>query len=88
MLDPAGRAVEGELAADRCGDVVAGDLLEHDGSLGVSKTEAAPLLADRDAEQVGVGERSESLFRQLSADVGVVGIGCDGATADVAGEGA
>ncbi len=44
MLDPAGRTVVGELAADGGRDVVPGDLLEHDGRLDITQTRVRPTV--------------------------------------------
>ena len=54
VLDRARRAVEDELGEDRARHVGAGELLEHDRGLDVAQAGAAPLLADRDAEQLGL----------------------------------
>ena len=54
VLDRAGRPVEDELGEDRARHVGARELLEHDRGLDVAEPGAAPLLADRDAEQLGL----------------------------------
>ena len=54
VLDRARRAVEDELGEDRARHVGAAELLEHDRGFDVAEAGAAPLLADRDAEQLGL----------------------------------
>ena len=67
VLDPPGRTVVGQLAADGGGHVVAGDLLQHDGRLDVAHPEPAPLLADGHPEEVGGGQGGDRLPRDLAA---------------------
>ena len=73
VLDPPGRPVEGQLAADGRGHVVAGDLLQHDGRLDVTESQPTPLLADGHPEQVGGGQGGQRLLGQLAGQVGVPG---------------
>ena len=54
MLDRAGRTVEDQLGENRARHVAARQLFEHDRSLDVTEAGAAPLLADGDAEQLGL----------------------------------
>ena len=86
VLDRARRAVEDELGEDRARHVGAGELLEHDRGLDVAEPGAAPVLADRDAEQVGLAHRVPRPLRELLGLVAVAGHRGELALGDVARE--
>ena len=86
VLDRAGRPVEDELGEDRARHVGARELLEHDRGLDVAEAGAAPLLADRDAEQLGLAHRVPRRLRELLGLVAVAGHRRELALGDVAGE--
>src|SRR5262249_23866287 len=64
-LDRARRTVEDQLGEDRARNVGPGELLEHDRRFDVTQAGAAPLLADRDAEQLGLAHRAPRRLRAL-----------------------
>ena len=86
VLDRARRTVEDELGEDRARHVGAGELLEHDRGLDVAEPGAAPPLADRDAEQVGLAHAVPRPLRELFGLVAVAGHRRELALGDVAGE--
>ena len=86
VLDPPGRPVEGELAADGRRDVGPGDLLQDDGGLDVTQAHAAPLLPHRDAQQVGRRQGLAQLGGHGARLVGLVGPGRHLALGHIAGE--
>ena len=86
MLDTPGRSVECELAADRRGHVVAGDLLQHDGRLDVTQAQTTPLLPDGHPEQVGLGQCRDGVGREHPGHVRVTGQRCHRPVAHVAGQ--
>ena len=86
VLDRARRPVEDELGEDRARHVGAGELLEHDRGLDVAEAGAAPPLADRDAEQLGLAHRVPRPLRELLGLVAVARHRRELALGDVAGE--
>ena len=86
VLDRARRAVEDELGEDRARHVGAAELLEHDRGFDVAEAGAAPLLADRDAEQLGLADRVPRRLRELLGLVALARHRRERALGDVAGE--
>ena len=86
VLDRARRAVEDQLGEDRARHVGAGELLEHDRGLDVAEAGAAPLLADRDAEQLGLLDRVPRRLRELLGLVALARHRRERPLGDVAGE--
>ena len=86
VLDRTGRTVEDQLGEDRARDVGAGELFEHDRGLDVAEPGAAPALADRDAEQLGLAHAVPGPLRELLGLVAVAGHRRELALGDVAGE--
>jgi hypothetical protein len=86
VLDAPGRAVEGQLRGDGGRDVDPGDLLEDDGGLDVAHPHPAEVLADRDAVEVGGGQRLAGPLRHLAGRVPRGGVRGDLAQRDVTGQ--
>ena len=63
-----------------------GELLEHDRGFDVAEAGAAPLLADRDAEQLGLAHAVPGPLRELLGLVAVARHRCELALGDVARE--
>jgi hypothetical protein len=73
MLDRARGTVEDQLGEDRARHVGPGQLLQHDRRFDIAETRAAPSLADRDAEELGLAHRVPRRLRELLGLVALAG---------------